>query len=470
MHNPIELPRIYGRWHWLEIADSRRAAALGYNDPIEATMARSRRELGSGIDGNTPNVIFVPHRAHLNPDQQPEGDGYWSYVTVFEPGSARALAWVQLGGQEEYGFGDVRFPRAHQVWELRLRMITEGRSIDVLDGIDLAWVEESFIPNPYTDTARPSVTSTAHNDPELVDPDPPHLPHDVTNAGEHDQTGSADLHTWRTREIKGIRYTLDVSTAIPGRREPHKFEIVNDKGWRRYQTADNMDWNNKTDVKRLNAWRDQALSRGGWPRKREEERESYTEDQRRWVFGLVSENGGKPPNCDKLKDIAEEFNRRFNARRTASAMSALAARLSMMYKNNDGQFVESKKRGQKKKKKKEAAKKRKERESSEEVMPVPKRRRKPVKQEAGVGEEARAQEADDENSDESMLSRPAEGEEGNGNAFTEDGDGDVAMTGVGEETVGGGNPENKRDGRVSTDADAESEKVNEEDHPARGVQ
>lgn len=374
LHNPAELPRVDGRWHWPEDADPRRAQVLGYRDPIDATLARSRNEIGLGVDANTPNVIFIPNSAHLNPVQQPQGAGFWSYLTVANEGSARELAWVQLGGQEAYGFEDVRYPTALQVWNLRQRMIAEGRDLGVFNGIDLTWVTGVTRPNNSTNPNRRKSNARGVIDTERFDSEPPHHPHDPTNGGQHDQTGSNDLHRYRTIQINGTLHTCDLSPAVVNRRELHKCEIPNEKGWKTYRHADTMDWANRDHLTKLNAWRDQAFNRGNWPSKRDQKRDEYTENQRRYAFDVVSENKGKPPGQDALKQLADDFNLRYGAKRTPSAMSALCARLSKMFAANGGKFVQGPKRGQAKKE--EAERKRKEREDSDESKSLPKRRRK----------------------------------------------------------------------------------------------
>lgn len=371
MHNPRELPVVDGSWHWLEEADYRRAQALGYETPVEVTVARSRHEFGVGLD--TSNVFFRPNLVYVNPDTQPQGQGSWSFLTLGE-GSARELAWTNLGRQEDFGFQDVPYPTAQQVWDLRQRLVRSGRDITPLNEIEVVWVPgdevESSTSEPNTKPEQSVEGSTAPNDLETIDPDvfdeaPPHYRHDLTNGGAHDQTGAVDIHRYRTIQREGKRLTCDVSTAALNRPELHKFWIPNKKGvWRQYPGAAKMDWSSKSDLKHLNSWRDQAFTRGKWPPKRKEDREDYPREQREWLFDIIAKNKGKPPGSKELAGIAAEFNRRYSAQRTNQAISGLCYRLAAAYEKNGGKLDDGPGRGQKKKA--EAERKRKAREETGE--------------------------------------------------------------------------------------------------------
>lgn len=394
MHNPQELPAADGSWHWLEEVDRERANALGYHDPVEITMARSRREFDVGID--TSNVVFMPDSVYLNPDTQPEGEGSWAFLTVGE-GSARELAWLQLGGQEHFGFGGVQYPSAGQVWTLRQQMIAEGRDLGALDGIDLVWIAASP-PSPTLPSTDPS-PSTSSNvpsqspanggdiDEDVFDPKT-HLRHDPLNRGENDQTAAEDTRRYRTMVIDGKQYTCDVSAAVAKRPEPHKMWITNKKGrWTKWLHGDEMDWSDPRWITKLNSWRDQTFKRNDWPSKRPHERPSYSLDQRRWLFDAISTNEGKPPGTEALRQLAEDFNKRWEANRTQAAISALCARLAEMHRENGGEFVPKKGRGQARKE--EAALKRKERGEEGD--------------EQGSRKRARRQKSEDDDEDEVMA-------------------------------------------------------------------
>lgn len=401
--NPREVPRVVGSWGWASMADRSSAAGKGYLTPIDVTMARSRGEIADDANNNSPRVTFTPNHAHLNPDAQPEGEGFWTYLTVALDGCVRVKAWATLGGKEEYGFADVLYPTAHQVWELKQRMIAEGRDTRVLDGIDLAWVIDlqprhtiQATDFDILNSARSKASQGSNIDSSTAVADSAQGLHDPTNGGNsHDQMGNTQSAVHRTMEIQGTRYTCDVSPAVLGRAEPHKFEIPDKKGvWRKWGRASEMDWKDKKFVTALNAWRDQKFNRGDWPKKRDRPRPPYTEAQKRWAFDIVSENAGKSPGSATLRDICVKFNAKFGDDRTPSAMSALCARMHDMYVGNDGKFVVGPKRGQANAER--AASKRKEREEREESEGPRKRRRSEDGEGGGEeGEDAGAGERDE---------------------------------------------------------------------------
>ena len=421
IHNPAEVPRVDGEWHWLEDADRLRAQNLGYATPIDVTVARANGQVENGLD--TPNVLFYPNRAHVNPEEEPDSEGDWNFLTFAGDQSARTLAWLQLGGQADFGFADTPYPTARQVWEARRRRVAEDRDVGMFDGIDIVWSTMEAADDasePYKEPEEDEEDNSGSIDPDSIDKEvfdeaPPHYCHDPTNGGEHDQTGAPDLHRYRTIKINGKKYTCDVSGAAVNRREPHKCSIPNAKGnWRQYMHAGKIDWKNQEDVKKLNSWRDQVFKRCGWPAKRSQKREDYTAGQKRFIFDFVDKNGGKPPGRAQLKRIAEEFYRTFKQRREVAGMSALCARLSKMHKETGGKFVVGPKRGEVKQQ--EAELKRKEREEKGEESPR-KRRRQSTKKKAEEEEEVDETEVGD----------------GEGGEEDEDGAGEGVSGGEGED-------------------------------------
>lgn len=456
MHNPRELPRINGEWQWLEEADRMFAQDLGYDTPIDVTLARARGTIRSGV--GTPIVIFLPSRTNLNPFRQPRGAGRWEYVTVGE-GSARELAWTQLGSQAAYGFEDVRYPTAHQVWTLRQQMTAEGRDTGVFDGIDIAWLvvgpptgppppdttsnpdasqpsakNDEVAPNlppPHTTSnpkSSPSLSQSGEVDPDLIDPDT-YLRHDLTNGGEHDQTGADDLHWYRTIQIKGKQVTCDVSQAILKRCQPHKFWIVTKKGvWKQYEHHATVNWNDRDSVTKLNAWRDQNLSRGGWPPKRKVPRGNYTQAEMRWLFDIVDRNGGKPPGSHAIEKIAREFNKLFKTKRSDLGIGGQCSRLSKNYVKNGGKLVFGPRRG-------EAKRKRKERASNEEETPQKRKRTLPPKGAEKEKGSKRSGSEDENMPDAEGLTSPGDG----GEEVDADGDADPQEEGDTPGRKGGAN-------------------------------
>lgn len=418
--NPSQIPPIPGEWRWLEAADAYRAFDQGYNTPIDVTRARAEGHLGHGFGPDNPSVRFTPDARLFNPEEQPDIEGHWEFFTTGD-GSAQTWAWTQVGGQDAYGFLNVPYPTAEQVWDLRQRLIREGESLDVLDGIDLVWVPHADIPpvpreasatssapaSPTQSAVQPGGDDHSEVDPKdienaLRDEDPPHLWHDLTNGGENDQTGHPERRWYRTVMIKGKKYTLDVGPAIRDSPEPHKFYVPNEKGvWRKYLRADNMDWSLKDHIEHLNSWRDQNMARGPWPPKRKP-RPDYTPEQKRWLFEYVKANGGKAPGSKALEDLAAEFNRRWSQDRNRSAMPSICARLANIYKENDGKFVLKEERGAWKKR--EAERKRKEREEEEAKQGDSKRRKsgrqtKPTKKADESKDAVDGDETNDDNDD-----------------------------------------------------------------------
>lgn len=144
--------------------------------------------------------------------------------------------------------------------------------------VDLVWV-----PRDDDDVDMDDQEEVSDDEEETgvgIDAVDPHtgLPHDPRNRGINDQTGVVGHTHYYTRNINGQNYTLDRARARAGTVEPHKSWVLTKKGhWQQWTRYASLDWNDASQIERMNKWREQAATRNGWATKREVVRPDYTE-------------------------------------------------------------------------------------------------------------------------------------------------------------------------------------------------
>lgn len=366
--NPDQQPRGVGEWEWLEDGvDDYRAAALGFNTPEEVHAARQNGLLAQGMGPNAgPLVVFYPNHDFWNPEEQPEGDGHFEYLTTEGDGSARAHAMLDFAGQDDHGFANNPAPTAQDIWELRQRyqaLIAAGHDVDdPTEEHDLVWVPEGANGSPMT-SPPPTGERQVGNDVGQLDPHSG-LVHDPLNRGENDQTGQSGRGIYQTRLLPADRkgnvftrdnpkqYTVDRARAHRGIPEDHKgYVLTNEGNWYKWLHFDTIDWDNAGSVEKLNKWREQAANRYGWPRKRDEDRETYTQQQRQWLFDNhvrpQKDSTSRSIGFDKMTDA---FNLFFGASRNKSGIQSVYSRLCDEFKKY-GKMKEKRKRGENRRRK-----------------------------------------------------------------------------------------------------------------------
>ncbi|KAK5131452.1 hypothetical protein LTR08_000916 [Meristemomyces frigidus] len=288
-------------------------------------------------------VVAVEHSSDersVNPDTQPEGEGRWEYLTDV----TRELAWLNFGGQEGFGFGDVAEPSAHDIWRLRQRYrarIAGGEAVEDFtagnDGnrIDVVWIPAR--PAPPAEDDVPA-TPTAGGQSGEVDARAAEV-HEPFNRGENDQTAPSARARYETRLLPvgstaAKKVTVDRGFCRVGEKELWKTAICKGDGeWVPYPKLANLDWNNKKQIAKLNAWRDRAYANAGWT-KRFERRIDYNEDERKWVFERVRKAGGSKLGAGGKKALLVDFNAKLTKQgrpeRFEAGLTGVVSRLGQM--------------------------------------------------------------------------------------------------------------------------------------------
>jgi hypothetical protein len=181
-------------------------------------------------------------------------------------------------------------------------------------------------------------------DPDVVDPDSV-LQHQPKNRGENDQTGVRGERRYQTIEIVENVYTVDRSRAHANIIQDWKsWSVRKHGGWIQWKSYASLDWTNQNEVEKMNKWRDQSLTRAGFPRKRKEERVDYTADEKDWLFERVKAAGGNRPNISML-DLTRQFNKRFGNTREEMGIQSVFDRLRVEYGRYNGQQKPTRGRG-----------------------------------------------------------------------------------------------------------------------------
>ena len=356
-----QLPNGLGELRFLNVYEARIARSLGMNRPEAVVLARQNGGITIGMTtADRPMVVFEPDRRYFNPTRQPIVAGHWEYLTTIGDGSARALAWINFGNQDE--FRSNATPSATDIWNLRQRVqtrVADGQIDDDFTAeIDLVWVVDDGhdapeVTSPFSEYSTSfldqfltkfegnyeSETSSSVNPPDadVVDPETG-LHHAPLNNDANDQTGPYGERFYQSRLINGHQYTVDRSRAHAGVPQPHKFYIVTKKGiWTCYSKYNTVDWEDKDSVESLNKWREQAFSRNGWPAKRKATRSFYSEVEKNHLFSLIKAAGGQKPDIT-MAELTEEFNRRFptGPRRDVTGITGILERLKQEYDTYGG--------------------------------------------------------------------------------------------------------------------------------------
>lgn len=350
--NPSFVPQIPGTWRWLEPGDEKLAQALGYEDQVDVTGAREQGLFTDTVDGRFPGVFWRPHSTFWNPARAPNTPGHFEYFG----NTSRDLAWTNFGSSEEYQMQNEARPTAAHIQHLRQQFFAQRGDYGPTREIDIVYVPDDpeYSPPP---SREPSPAPTG-NETKPPKPDDTNgidsitsLTHDPSNGGKNDQTGIAEHLRYRTiipqKAIQQV--TVDISPAAKDRPELHKLWCPNQKGnWVKWAPRDiaTVNWSDSQHLKRLNGWRDQALSRAGFGFKRDGPRDDYTPNQKRWLFdNHIAPRKGTPPGVHNLPDVRKEFNKNFDAERTQAGLSAVCARLAKMWRENGGKLTAGPQRG-----------------------------------------------------------------------------------------------------------------------------
>ena len=330
-------PHGLGTWTWLNPAvDAGIAAGLNLNTPIDVVIARMNGGLAHLRQGDTPITVFTPNPRFLNPSGQPRGYGRWEYLTTGGNGSSEELAWLNFGGQAHFPINNQ--PSAADMANLRrnyqYRLRTGEVDEDYTSEIDLVWIPMDAPEDDEDDQDEEtgSETSEGATGRDAVDPDTGEV-HEPLNRGENNQTGPRGARWYQTRILEdGNKYTVDRTRAHAGTVEPHKSWIVTKRGyWQQYRNYASVDWTDKNSVEKMNKWREQAFARNGWPTKRRDARNDYTEEQRDWFWTMVKEKKGERPE-KTIKQLTELFNKKFTQKRSETGITAIVDRLRDIYR------------------------------------------------------------------------------------------------------------------------------------------
>jgi hypothetical protein len=259
------------------------------------------------LTNNRPITVWWPDTRYLNPQEQPAGNGHWEFITT----ESEREAHTNFGGQND--FPDIAYPTATDIWRLRRRLLRNGEE-DRTAGVDLVWCPIGNPPPPEPSPSE-SESESEEIDPDVVDKKSG-LRHRPKNRGENDQTGVEGERKYQTIRINGKVYTVDRSRAHASNVQEWKSWAVTKNGvWYQWKGYSTIDWTTQEpeapgSVEKLNKWREQALGRAGFPRKREGDRPPYTDAERRWLFEYVKEANGERPGIT-MAELACRFNQRF---------------------------------------------------------------------------------------------------------------------------------------------------------------
>ena len=372
--NPLEDVPGQGHLTFLSPRDEQNALARGYYttvngqdvaDPRLVNLARIRGELAVGTGPNAgPIVVFWPNEALRNPPEHPVGPGAWRFLTSEGIHSNRGLAAINFGGSH----GLPTYPTASQIRRLGQLFVDDGRD-DLTDMIDIVWVPGEEDDEPGDDPVLDGTVETAEEEvcptpakkrrARRVSPSassvssPPersaaggtitslHPNHDPTNnrgvpGTAHDQTGDPSRAEYKTAWAHGRWNTIDRSRVKVGKIDKHKFWCYSHRGWVKWKKWGDMDWDDPKWVSDLNKHREQTHQRAKyWQKRRPQPRQDYTDEENQYILELIKEAGGGRP-ATPLKEIAREFNERFNSSRNDTGIQSLIDRLRKVYKKHGG--------------------------------------------------------------------------------------------------------------------------------------
>ncbi|KAK5726787.1 hypothetical protein LTR15_002676 [Elasticomyces elasticus] len=317
--NVGELPAGDGGWEWLEDVDRVHAVdVLGLADQEQVELMRQAGIFTMDTTVRAgPSTVWLPNMQLFNPVDEPDVEGHWEFHLTAD----RDQANINFAGQALYGLANDQHPSAAQIWRIR-QVLIESNDLDATNGINLVWVPTNSEP-PATIAPLEPNADVGHSAGQL-DPNSG-LRHAPTNRGENDQTGSPSA-AYHTLDIRGTSFTLDRSRAHATIVQPHKTWIVTNKGvWQQWSGAKTLDWLSKTEVEKLNKWKEQALKRNGWPPKRWDPRPEYTDEEKAWLMGLVVEERRTGRTLSN-EQVTLDFNARFPPR-DVTGITAILHRL-----------------------------------------------------------------------------------------------------------------------------------------------
>ncbi|EMC92045.1 hypothetical protein BAUCODRAFT_274598 [Baudoinia panamericana UAMH 10762] len=358
---PGEVPAGMGRWEWLEEADSWRARATGYVTHEAVEQARAAGRFTDGYDLKAgPIAVWYPDSRYFNPRNKSINitPGRFQFHTTAD----HALARINLGGQEGFGFENNPDPSAEEVWRLQReydqRFDPEEGDLSPVGNINIVFapyivdvdhflgVIEEFLSGEESDDSDDEVdgirTGTAAGQRDAVSG----LLHDPLKRGENDQTGVFGRAQYQTRLLpdktpNAKSYTVDRSGAHHGEREDWKTWACDKRGkWVQYKSKELLDWNDKASVNKLNKWREQIYSRHGWSNKRDIHRVVYTRSEKEWLFDFVKRAEGKEIRQNITK-LTKMFNEKFAAsqqKRDPSGIATCLHRLRQQYAQYSGEM------------------------------------------------------------------------------------------------------------------------------------
>ena len=329
-----ERPAGIGILEWFDAAvDAVRARNLGLDSPDDVLRARTNGTLTNVPVNQRPWTVWWPERRYLNPAEHPQGSGRWEYYTT----ESERLAWTNLGGQE--AFPENPRPTAIDIYTRRLVNRALNRADDT-DEIDIVWVPAVPTAPTRPPPTRPpprtssSPSTTAGNN-DIVDADSG-LTHQPKNRGETDQTGIPHQRKLQTIKINGKLFTVDRSRAHANDIQEWKSWSIKSGKFYQWPKYANLDWTKPNEVEKMNKWREQSLTRLGFPAKRKEPRADYSQEERDWVFEFVKRaNGQRPPDVT-MAELTRRFNARFGGSRLELGVQSLYDRLREEYRTNNG--------------------------------------------------------------------------------------------------------------------------------------
>ncbi|KAK4545362.1 hypothetical protein LTR36_003542 [Oleoguttula mirabilis] len=349
-------PQGLDHWEWLQIGiDDVRAHGMGFDRQEDVELARQEGLLTHGMGPNAgPITVWYPDQDFFNPLVQPRGSGHWAYLTIHGDNSDRGHANLNFGDQVAHGFAGIHAPAAREIWRLRqdnqARVQAGELGSDSTTSINLVWIPGELDDDEVLDafgTPEPSDTDAGllrghHiND---VDPNSGES-HEPVSRGEHNQTGDGSAQ-YHTRLINGKKFTIDRSLLrLNVIQKPKTWIAKKDGKWHQYGDMANLSWLSSAAITKVNNWKEQALKRNGWPAKRVQSRQNYSDAERAWIFERVKAASGGAPVCG-LPRLTADINAQFPGNlRSENGIQREVNRQRKDYTTNAGQMKQRQRRG-----------------------------------------------------------------------------------------------------------------------------
>jgi len=331
--NPLQEMQGIGHCEYLGSYNAALGMRMGFWTPEDLLHARLENQVARHGE---PDIVWYPHPGHVNPSEQPPEPGHWEYLTLDDEHEAH----INLGGQQDIPMPDS--PIAEQIWGMRqgLRGTERGH---VTDSIRLLWVPDDLY-EPSSDQSTSTDPAQARRQDTNTDADAVETgseqantaaanpamvatggtlqaasePTNSDSGGRFDQTGTVGkAEYWATTTAHGTQIVNDRSPAHLGRREAHLLTVYSKKGWLHYSQRDTLDWNDQTQIEKLNQWR-RVQQRSAFGYKREGAK-SYSPKEIEHLREAARKSGGKRPE-EGFKALGQKFGELYGTIRESSSV------------------------------------------------------------------------------------------------------------------------------------------------------